>query len=323
MTEYLYHDKANFDDFVVRAAKFFKTTIDIVEKDYFVSLILKELSDRNKNIVFKGGTSLSKAYQIIDRFSEDIDLSLCNDDRAKPVSGQKVKLKRDIENTIKLYGFSIPNLSSTGSRKNYNVYEISYDSVGIECDINEDVGLRPHILLETYCHHASFPTTEKSVENYINRYLLEAEIVQREVILIDYPELVPFTMKVQSLERTVSDKLFAICDKWLDEKEGAAIRQSRHIYDLYFLLQSDELDYNCLKDTFIDVRMILKQDLTHNPSSAEKHNIPILVNSLLEANFFEEDYEKTTKLLTDQPPDYVMVKNYLLHEIGRKAHVFT
>lgn len=48
-----------------------RTGIDesIVEKDYYVTMILKELVQRNPNVVFKGGTSLSKAYHVIDRFS--------------------------------------------------------------------------------------------------------------------------------------------------------------------------------------------------------------------------------------------------------------
>lgn len=321
MSDYLFNDKEIFDDFVARAAKFFNTTVDIVEKDYFVSLVLKELSKRNQDIVFKGGTSLSKAYQIIDRFSEDIDLSLCNIDRMQPPSRQKMKLKRDIEDTVEFYGFSIPNLSSTGSRKSYNAYEISYDLLKIEDDT--DTGLKPHILLETYCHNASFPTTEKSVENYINRYLQENSVEQRETILTEYSELIPFTMKVQTLERTISDKVFAICDKWLAEKKEAAIRHSRHIYDLYFLLKSEELNYTILKDTFLEVRMILKEDLLHNPSSDENHDIPTLVTKLLENDFFEEDYEKTTKILTDHAPDYEIVKEYLLQEINRKASIFS
>jgi len=52
-----------------------------VEKDYFVVLALKSLSesDHRNNGIFKGGTSLSKVYGIIKRFSEDIDLAIVND----------------------------------------------------------------------------------------------------------------------------------------------------------------------------------------------------------------------------------------------------
>lgn len=48
---------------------------DIVEKDYYVTLILRKLSTIEYPVVFKGGTSLSKAYKVIDRFSEDIDIT--------------------------------------------------------------------------------------------------------------------------------------------------------------------------------------------------------------------------------------------------------
>ena len=48
----------------------------MIEKDTVQSFFLFELSKSNLPFVFKGGTSLSKAYNLIDRFSEDIDLSM-------------------------------------------------------------------------------------------------------------------------------------------------------------------------------------------------------------------------------------------------------
>jgi predicted nucleotidyltransferase component of viral defense system len=49
-----------------------------IEKDYWLSLVLKAIfsNEIGHQVVFKGGTSLSKCYGIIDRFSEDIDLAL-------------------------------------------------------------------------------------------------------------------------------------------------------------------------------------------------------------------------------------------------------
>ena len=63
-------DKELLRDIIVTVSE--RTGIDesIVEKDYYVTMILKELVQRNPNVVFKGGTSLSKAYHVIDRFSE-------------------------------------------------------------------------------------------------------------------------------------------------------------------------------------------------------------------------------------------------------------
>ena len=48
----------------------------IIEKDYYVTMFLEVLAKRVPNLLFKGGTSLSKCYKIINRFSEDIDLTL-------------------------------------------------------------------------------------------------------------------------------------------------------------------------------------------------------------------------------------------------------
>ena len=61
----------------------------LIEKDTIQSMFLNELSKVNLPFVFKGGTSLSKAYNLINRFSEDIDLSM----QKKPTQTEKKCLK--------------------------------------------------------------------------------------------------------------------------------------------------------------------------------------------------------------------------------------
>ena len=61
----------------------------LVEKDTIQAMFLNELSKVNPTFVFKGGTSLSKAYNLINRFSEDIDLSM----QKKPTQTEKKYLK--------------------------------------------------------------------------------------------------------------------------------------------------------------------------------------------------------------------------------------
>ena len=48
----------------------------IIEKDYYVFMALKLMYSQNNEVMFKGGTSLSKAWRVLNRFSEDIDLNL-------------------------------------------------------------------------------------------------------------------------------------------------------------------------------------------------------------------------------------------------------
>lgn len=69
------HETEFFSDEILAVAEFHKLSPDIIEKDYYVTLLLKALKDSCPNIVFKGGTSLSKGYQVIDRFSEDVDIT--------------------------------------------------------------------------------------------------------------------------------------------------------------------------------------------------------------------------------------------------------
>ncbi len=64
-----------FRDAILLASQKLEVSEDIVEKDYYVTLILKNLSVIEYPVVFKGGTSLSKAFHVIDRFSEDIDIT--------------------------------------------------------------------------------------------------------------------------------------------------------------------------------------------------------------------------------------------------------
>jgi len=72
----LHENKSVFQEVVEAASDEFNLQPFQVEKDYYVSLFLKNLQEVAPNIVFKGGTSLSKCYNVIHRFSEDIDLSV-------------------------------------------------------------------------------------------------------------------------------------------------------------------------------------------------------------------------------------------------------
>lgn len=88
----LHLDKNNFEGAIVAAADYFQIPEIFIEKDYWVTYALHQLfhSEVKDRIVFKGGTSLSKCYSIIKRFSEDIDWLLL-----KTMSILEVILKED------------------------------------------------------------------------------------------------------------------------------------------------------------------------------------------------------------------------------------
>lgn len=72
---YLHNDKDLFEEILNEANAQTGITRSIIEKDYYVTMILKLLRQSAPEIVFKGGTSLSKCFHLIDRFSEDIDIT--------------------------------------------------------------------------------------------------------------------------------------------------------------------------------------------------------------------------------------------------------
>ena len=113
------------------ASEYFRVLPIIVEKDYYVTMILRELSKRLGFVVFKGGTSLSKCHKAIKRFSEDIDITI----DSKLSQGQMKKLKEVIKEISSILGLSIPNIDETRSRRSYNRYILEYQSVLSDSDI--------------------------------------------------------------------------------------------------------------------------------------------------------------------------------------------
>lgn len=87
----LHNDTETFEQLILRTSEYTGIKPEIVEKDYYVTLFLQELVKKIPDIVFKGGTSLSKCYRLIERFSEDIDLNILAD--TKPSESKRKQLK--------------------------------------------------------------------------------------------------------------------------------------------------------------------------------------------------------------------------------------
>lgn len=97
----------------------------MVEKDALQSMFLLGLSKTDLPFVFKGGTSLSKAYSLINRFSEDIDLSM----NRKLMQSERKASKECIVEIAKSQGMELTNPDQIKSRYDYNRYVFHYDSL--------------------------------------------------------------------------------------------------------------------------------------------------------------------------------------------------
>lgn len=286
-----------FKDVILLTSERLGTAADIIEKDYYVTMILRILAQAKYTVVFKGGTSLSKAFGAIDRFSEDIDITFTEHLGANRRKRLKYEVLKPVGEEL---GLRIGNWDSIESDKNYNHYDYCYDSV-LENSIGE---IQPFVKLETALMSYAFPTVEREIGNYIYTTLAEEE----PDLMIECG-LTPFAMRVQALERTLIDKIFALCDYYILNKPG---RNSRHLYDIFklskYVVKDD--DFKRLVKEVRKHRAQMSDDIA--PSAKETVDVKALINQLCEENFYKQDYEDTTVHLISEDMDYDTVKNFYL-----------
>lgn len=273
-------DVTLFRTIITNASRYFSVAESFVEKDFFALTILKELVKRDDKFVFKGGTSLSVCQHVINRFSEDIDISYA--DEVITQSNRK-KIKQIFLDAIKASSLVVDNSSDIRSRRLFNRYLCTYKS---SMSTNRDT-----VIVEWSTITPSFPIEEKEAQTIAGKYL---QYINRLDLLEKY-ELQSFAVKTISKERTMVDKIFAICDYYISNKLD---RQSRHIYDIYKLSSFVDLDADFLK-LFEQVRCYRKQSEVCYSARAVK-KISELLLELIEKNTYQMDYkEKTFNLLYD------------------------
>jgi hypothetical protein len=278
MDMYLHRDRETFRDIVGQAADSSGRTPAVVEKDYYVTLILKLLSEQLDKCVFKGGTSLSKGFHVVDRFSEDIDITF-NEHIGE---SRRKKLKNVVLKGIsEELGMPVANWEDIQSDRDYNAYLFSYESVfGLWDD-----RLPQYVKLETALGSYSFPTQVVEIRNYIGDYLEG----RGRTDLAEQFSLGRFSMNLQSLERTYIDKVFALCDYYL---QGRSKRCSRHLYDIYKLTPLIKFD-----DGFAVLIGEVREHRSRMqvcPSAKDAVDVSAVIMEFCDNSFYREDYQAIT-----------------------------
>jgi len=295
---YLHKDKQLFEDVINATSDKYSIETAIVEKDYYVTMILKLLAEKSGLVVFKGGTSLSKCFQAINRFSEDIDITFSEHIGEARRKKLKYNVMKIISDELEL---PIENWNKIESDRDLNQYLYQY----IPITGTPEETMFPTVKVEIALGSYSFPVEEKSVSSYVYRYLLESD----EKELIEEYELSPFKMHVQSLERTYIDKVFALCDYYI---QGKSKRYSRHMYDLYKLQTFIHFgkDFAELVNEVREHRADMGEKLC--PSAQKSVSVPKILKSLCEEDFFKEDYETITEYFVQDMVTYDEAKENIL-----------
>ena len=288
----LHNDRETFEQVILKVSE--ETGIDagIIEKDYFVTLFLKRIVEVQPNIIFKGGTSLSKCYKLINRFSEDIDLNIETD--TNPTEGQRRKLKANIVEIIGEFGFSLDNADKVKSNRKYNRYVINYPTVFSSSYLKE------HLIVETSVYIKAYPCKRMQATSIIYDYLTENGYDE----LISRYELEPFELNVQTAERTLIDKLYALGDYYLTD---AVQEHSRHIYDIYKL--SEIVTIN--DDLKVLIQEVYEDRKPHELCHSAKDGIDMnsLLQEIIDKAIYKKDYEDiTVKMLFEEVSYDVAIK---------------
>lgn len=285
---YLHEDRGTFSSIIEQVSNERGKSLIIVEKDYYVTLILKLLAEQLPNCVFKGGTSLSKGFHAINRFSEDIDITF--DEHIGESRRKKLKnvVLKGISEELRM---PVSNWKNTQSDRDYNAYHFSYDSVfGLADD-----RLPQSVKLETALGSYSFPTQKVEIGNYIGDYL---EKIGKADIAEKF-QLNKFSMKLQALERTYVDKVFALCDYYM---QGKSKRYSRHLYEIYKLTPLVEFSD--------DFKALVKEVRKHRtgmsvcPSAKEGVEISTVMLEFCDNDFYREDYQAITSYFAEDFVSY-------------------
>lgn len=282
-----YNNKELFEQIILRVSDESGIEAGIIEKDYYVTLFLKCIVKRQPDIIFKGGTSLSKCYKLIQRFSEDIDLSL--NAKEKPTEGQRRQLKESIVSIIDGFGFTLTNSDTIKSRRDYNKYIIDYPSVF------DSSYLKQHLIVETSVYISAYPYHRLKASSLIYDYLYKNGFTD----IIEQYDLSPFELNVQSADRTLIDKVCAIGDYYLS---GKITEHSRHIYDIYKLIEVVNLN----DELKLLTKEVLSERKKHKTCLSAQENVDLkkMLYEIIEKDIYKSDYETITSALLFEKVDY-------------------
>jgi hypothetical protein len=132
----------------------------------------------------------------------------------------------------------------------------------------------------------SFPSEIKPTASIVYDFLKERGFDN----IIEEHGLEPYSVRVQSIERTFIDKIFAICDYYID---GKIREHSRHLYDIYKLFSHIKIDED-LKCLAVETRLA-RQGKVFCPSAAEGVNINVLLKQIINENTYKKDYQTITE----------------------------
>lgn len=224
-----------------------------IEKDYWLSSVLKKLSlsPYRDRFVFKGGTSLSKAYGLIERFSEDVDLALL----AEGLTGNQVKSRIDKvskEITSHLEEIIVETITKKWSRFRRTAHK--YPTL---FPLLKNSQMLASLVVELNAFGTPFPFQDVEINSMLGHFL---KSLGREDVIQTF-SLQPFKVQVLHPERTLGEKVLALARASYHSDPTAQLQNKiRHTYDLHVLMIDTQLQAFVASDRFFDTLQQVQKD---------------------------------------------------------------
>ncbi|SMB81060.1 Domain of unknown function DUF1814 [Hymenobacter roseosalivarius DSM 11622] len=230
------HQSPEFGQILLATAQGLGLPEAFVEKDYWVSYVLRALADSpyREQLVFKGGTALSKAYGLVERFSEDVDLAIAG---TEGWSGGQVKKLMDAG--AKHITQGLTTVLDVGVTVRGSHFRKTLHQFPATAAPTSGGQVRPGaVLLEINAFARPHPSQWRPVQFYAGQFLTQ----RGEHELVAQHGLAPFEVLVLALERTLVEKILAFVRAgYAPDSLGELQAKIRHAYDLYQLFQQPAL----------------------------------------------------------------------------------
>jgi hypothetical protein len=219
----------DFGQAIIRAAEHFRARglrEAIIEKDYYVTEALRIIETATGGkVIFKGGTSLSKGWNLIQRFSEDVDIFL-DPTAFDPPLGKKA-IDRELKKLCQVVGrhpaltFLDKESQTIGGFGRNDRFEYVQQFAGTG-------EIRNRVLVEAGTASGREPTERVRLQSFVGQFLQETGVS------LGAEDEGPFEMRLLHFRRTFVEKMFAIHGKIEAFKtHGKAIGgYARHYYDI-------------------------------------------------------------------------------------------
>jgi len=222
-TDNYLHNLKDFRDLIQVVSNEQRILPQLIEKDYWIMHVLYGLAKQGFIFELKGGTSLSKGYRIIERFSEDIDIRIEPPADLQVMAGKNHQKPAHVESRSRFFDWLAENIRIPGIESVNRDHEFDDDQLqGI-------AGLKPGILLEV-----GFDDTTPNQAVDISSWALDKAAITG----VTFTDNRALQVKCYHPAYTLVEKLQAVSTKFRQQQEsgGFPVNFLRHYYDIYCLL---------------------------------------------------------------------------------------